>query len=182
MTKEVYKIHGMHCASCVATIERTLSKTEGVFSASVNFASESANIEFDENIVSPEILAKKVGDVGYHLEIDSSHFHKKEEEMYVDPHAHHTAAEHVGAIKEMKRKLIIGGFLSVLIFLGSFPQWFTFVPKILTSNWVLLALATPVQFWIGAQFFRGIKIIFKYRTADMDTLVAVGTLAAYFYI
>ena len=59
MKKETYKIHGMHCASCVATIECVLLKTVGVHSVSVNFAAESALIEFDENTVSNQILPKR---------------------------------------------------------------------------------------------------------------------------
>ncbi|MFH0804003.1 MAG: heavy metal translocating P-type ATPase [Candidatus Zambryskibacteria bacterium] len=179
MKKETYKIHGMHCASCVATIERVLSKNVGIRSASVNFATESALVEFDENVISPADFAKVVKEAGYHLDIKSESAEK--EELIADPHAHHTQAEHKGAIKEMKQKLIIGGILSVLIFLGSFPEWFSFVPKILNNNWIILLLTTPVQFWVGSQFYSGLRLLFKYRTADMNTLIAIGTLAAYFY-
>ena len=69
MKKETYKIKGMHCASCAGTIERVLLKTAGVRSASANFASESALIEFDGNIISESGLAKVVESVGYHLEV-----------------------------------------------------------------------------------------------------------------
>ncbi len=67
MKKETYKVEGMHCASCVATIERVLLKTAGVRSASANFASESALIEFDESVISESGLADVVDGVGYHL-------------------------------------------------------------------------------------------------------------------
>ena len=66
-TSKTYKVKGMHCASCVATIERVLSKTTGVHRASANFASESALIEFDENILSESELAETVKSVGYQL-------------------------------------------------------------------------------------------------------------------
>ena len=265
MKKETYKVHGMHCASCVATIERVLLKTAGVRSASANFASESALIEFDENIVSESELAKVVGSVGYHLEIgaeettapakavadrkeetitgknaeaisikvlgmDSPHcamvvqnaikklpgiknidvdFSNLRAKVVFDPSLSDTndifkvivdagykpikeegeaeevldkeKTEREKQIKIMKRKLIVGGALSFFIFLGSFPEWFSFVPQILNSNWMLLVLTTPVQFWIGSQFYSGLKLLFKYRTADMNTLIAIGTLAAYFY-
>ena len=70
----------MHCASCVLTIERALSKTAGVHSASVNFASESASIEFDENIISEQNLAGVVKSVGYHLDVGmNSHQHNHAE-------------------------------------------------------------------------------------------------------
>ena len=169
----------MHCASCVLTIERALSKMAGVHSVSVNFASETALIEFDEKIISPSNLAKIVNETGYHLEINSQ---TEKEKPAMGSHEHnHAEMEREDQIKEMKSKLIIGGVLSVFIFLGSFPEWFSFVPEILNNNWALLLLTTPVQFWVGWQFYSGLKLLIKYRTADMNTLIAIGTLAAYFY-
>ena len=71
MKKETYKIYNMHCASCVRTIEDVLAKTDGVKSASVNFATESALIEFDESKITPKEFAKVVESVGYTLGVDS---------------------------------------------------------------------------------------------------------------
>jgi len=178
----------MHCASCVAIIERVLLKTAGVHSAVVNIATESARIEFDENVISESDLAKIVESVGYHLMTnDSTAASKKEEVMNMPgmdmnaPQHNHMDMEREGQMKEMKLKLVVGGFLSVLIFLGSFPEWFSFMPKILNNNLVLLFLTTPVQFWVGSQFYSGLKLLIKYRTADMNTLISIGTLAAYVY-
>ncbi|KKW33662.1 MAG: Copper-transporting P-type ATPase [Parcubacteria group bacterium GW2011_GWB1_53_43] len=253
MKKETYKIRGMHCASCVATIEHVLGTTAGVHSASVNVASESALIEFEESIISEADLAKIVESVGYHLEIGA-----KEKEVVADNRTRtismkvvgmdspHCAMVVEGALKKlpgiknidvdfsnrratvvfdsslttsdaifkviadvgytpikeegeaeeildkekveqekqikiMKRKLVVGGILSAFIFLGSFPEWFSFMPQIFNNNWTLLLLTAPVQFWIGSQFYSGLKLLIKYRTADMNTLIAIGTLAAYFY-
>ena len=184
MKKETYKIHGIHCASCVATIEKALSKTAGVHSASVNFATESALIEFDESAVSEQNLADTVKSIGYHLEVGSSKKEENKKMLNMDmntPGHNHAQMEREDEIKEMKIKLVVGGVLSFFIFLGSFPEWFPFVPKILNNNWVLLLLTTPVQFWVGWQFYSGLKLLIKYRTADMNTLISVGTLAAYFY-
>src|SRR3989344_1222782 len=259
MKKETYKIQGMHCASCVATIERVLKKTEGVQSASVNFASESALVEFNENVVPESDLEKAVDGAGYKLiskntrvglakkneavvngsnttisikvlgmdsphcamvvegaikklpgikntDVDFSNLRAKvvfdpsfinvdkifqviidagykpvKEEGEAEDILDQEKIEREKQLKTLKRKLIIGGVLSIFIFLGSFPQWFTFVPEILNNNWVLLLLTTPVQFWVGWQFYSGLKLVVKYRTADMNTLIAIGTLAAYFY-
>src|SRR3989344_438215 len=166
MKKETYKIKGMHCASCAGTIERVLLKMAGVRSVSVNFASESALVEFDENIVSESDLVKAVESVGYELDIGIQE-------------------------KKLRSKLIVGGIFSVFIFLGSFPQltqaladWTPIYAEILrplSNYWVLLILATPVQLWVGWQFYAGLKLLVKYRTADMNTLIAIGTLAAHFY-
>src|SRR3989344_8788770 len=255
MKKETYKIYGMHCASCAGTIERVLLKSAGVRSSSVNFTSETALIEFDENSVTESDLAEAVESVGYHLE--TSHYEKKEAapadrntktisikvlgmdsphcamvvqsalkklsgvqntdidfsnqraKIVFDPKkltandifkvitdAGYKPIEEEGETEEiidkekterekqlkiLKTKLIIGGILSVFIFLGSFPEWFSFVPKILNDNLILLVLTTPVQFWIGWQFYSGLKLLVKDRTADMNTLISIGTLAAYFY-
>ena len=178
MKTNTYKIRGMHCASCIAIIERTLAKTTGVKAAIANFAAETVRIEFDENIVSESVLAKAVESVGYKLEVASE---KKSDMNMSYPQHNHMEMERENEIKEMKFKLIIGGILSVFIFLGSFPEWFPFMPKIFSNNWILLILTTPVQFWVGSQFYSGIRLLVRYRTADMNTLIAVGTLAAYFY-
>ncbi len=175
MKKETYKIHGMHCASCVAIIERALLKTAGVRSASVNFASESALIEFDENIISDLDLAKIVESAGYRLEVSVKGKNEAEETLDKEK------IERENQIKIMKRKLVAGGILSFFVFLGSFPEWFSFAPQVLNNHWILLILTAPVQFWIGSQFYSGLKLLIKYRIADMNTLIAIGTLTAYFY-
>ncbi|MDP3661584.1 MAG: heavy metal translocating P-type ATPase [bacterium] len=177
--KEIYKIRGMHCASCAGTIERALQKTAGVHSASVNSASESALVELNEEEVSEDILKSVVKDIGYELVTDGV------SKIKPSPGAHaqktHGSSHKHEMHNGIERKIIVGAILSVFIFLGSFPEWFSFVPEILQNYFVLLALTTPVQFWVGAQFYSGLKILFKYKTADMNTLIAVGTLAAYFY-
>ena len=81
----------------------------------------------------------------------------------------------------MRRKVFIGGVLSLAVFLGSFPEWFGFLPEFLNNYFVLFILTTPVQFWVGSQFYRGLLLLVKYRAADMNTLIAIGTLAAYIY-
>ena len=172
MKKEIFKIKGMHCASCAITIEKAVSGLRGVKTAQVNFATETLSVEFDEKIIPESSFFKAVESVGYKLE-------KNPVTGGVEDHSSHT--NHKEQVKSLKIKLIIGGILAVIIFLGSFPEWFSFVPKFLNNNWFLLILTTPVQFWVGWQFYSGLKLLIKYRTADMNTLIAIGTLSAYFY-
>ncbi|OGZ52969.1 MAG: copper-translocating P-type ATPase [Candidatus Ryanbacteria bacterium RIFCSPHIGHO2_12_FULL_47_12b] len=245
MTKKTFKISGMHCAGCVRKIELALTKTTGVHAASVNFATESALVEFDEQIVSEIDLAKAVESVGYRLDVaagetetlsikvigmDSPHcamivegalkkldgvkntdvdfanqrvkivfdssvlsvdtvfkvitdagYKPIKEEAGTEDLLDKEKIEREKQLSDLKRKLFVGGALSILIFFGSFPEWFSFMPKFLSNNWMLLLLTTPVQFWVGWQFYSGLKLLVKYRTADMNTLIAIGTLAAYFY-
>ncbi|MEK7208897.1 MAG: heavy metal translocating P-type ATPase [Patescibacteria group bacterium] len=182
-TTKTFKIKGMHCASCALTIEKAAAKMAGVKTAQVNFATETLLLEFDESQVTSKNLQVAVKAVGYELLIP--------EEI----EARKMTSHHGGTVnlleqekrdreKELavlKKRIIVGAVLSVIIFLGSFPEWFSFMPEILQRYLVLLILTTPVQFWVGARFYSGLKILFKYRTADMNTLIAIGTLAAYFY-
>src|SRR3989338_7355014 len=172
MKKEIFRIKGMHCASCAITIEKAASGLRGVKTAQVNFATETLSVEFDEKIIPESSFFKAVESVGYKLE-------KNPVTGGVEDHSSHT--NHKEQVKSLKIKLIIGGILAVIIFLGSFPEWFSFVPKFLNNNWFLLILTTPVQFWVGWQFYSGLKLLIKYHTADMNTLIAIGTLSAYFY-
>src|SRR3989344_7738504 len=172
MKKEIFKIKGMHCASCAITIEKAVSGLRGVKTAQVNVATETLSVEFDEKIIPESSFFKAVESVGYKLE-------KNPVTGGVEDHSSHT--NHKEQVKSLKIKLIIGGILAVIIFLGSFPEWFSFVPEFLNNNWFLLILTTPVQFWVGWQFYSGLKLLIKYRTADMNTLIAIGTLSAYFY-
>ncbi len=171
-TKRSFPIVGMHCASCAKLIERKLSKTPGVLNASVNYASESASIESDPS-VTDEQLAKSVEEAGY-----IAVFSKGDEVKSADDIKEE---EKKKELQNLKAKVIISSLLSALIFAGSFPEWFTLVPKILASPYTLLILTTPIQFWAGRQFYQATWSGLKNRTASMDTLIAIGTSAAYGY-
>jgi len=178
MVKGVFKIKGMHCASCAMNIQKAVLKLPGVKSAQVNFGSETALIEYDEDKANPKILAKAVSDVGYKLDIP-----EKEIPMGMKGHDHFAMEkqEKEKEISYLRRKVFIGGALSLVVFLGSFPEWFGFLPEFLNNYFILFLLTTPVQFWVGSRFYRGLLLLVKYRTADMNTLISIGTLAAYFY-
>ncbi len=84
-------------------------------------------------------------------------------------------------IRRLQRKVLLGAALSLPLMLGSFPAWFPWVPRLLTAHVVLFLLATPVHLWVGWQFHRGFWAALRHRTADMNTLVSVGTWAGYLY-
>src|SRR3989344_9487113 len=173
--KKSFPIVGMHCASCAKLIERKLTGTPGVLSASVNYGSEQASVDLDPT-VTDEQLAKSVEEAGYKAIIGQSIEDKgqrtpeeiKEEEKKKE-------------LKSLKNKVILSSILSALVFVGSFPEWFTFVPRFLTNPYALLLLSTPVQFWAGWGFYQATWSGLRNRTASMDTLIAIGTSAAFGY-
>ncbi|MFQ5653026.1 MAG: heavy metal translocating P-type ATPase, partial [bacterium] len=169
--KVILPISGMSCASCVQKIETALQRTPGVVSVGVNFATEKATVTYLSSQVSIRDLKKVVRDAGYEvLEIEEGADVMDREKIAREKE-----------IRTLRTRLIIGAALSLPIFLGSFTEWLTWVPKILSNFWVMLVLTTPVQFWVGWQFYRGFWAALKHKTADMNTLIAVGTSAAYLY-
>lgn len=176
MSKQIYKISGMHCASCALNIEKALKLTGGVNSASVNFANEKLLVEFNESKVDEKDIEKAVSSVGEY-KIQKTKGRKMSDMQEHD----HLADLEKKEIAQLKRKLIIGGFLAILIFMGSMESLFPFTPALLRNHLVLFILATPVQFWVGRQFFGGLKLLFKYHRADMNTLISVGSLSAYLF-
>ncbi len=161
MTKISFPILGMHCASCAKLIEKKLNKTSGVISSSVNYASEIATVEV-ENSAKDEDIKKAVEDVGYKIGINVEEEKKKE-------------------LQNLKLKVIISSILSFFVFIGSFPEWFSFIPGFLSNPLALLLLSAPVQFWAGRQFYQASWSGLKNRAASMDTLIVIGTSAAYGY-
>lgn len=163
MSKKItFSIAGMHCASCAKLIERSISKIPGVLNASVNYGSESAVVSTDGNIAEKE-LAKAVENVGYKAISSDSNTLIDEEKLK--------------EYKNLKVKVIVSSILSTIVFVGSFPEWF----GIRMEEIMLLVLSTPVLFWAGKDFYLATWSGLKNRTASMDTLIVIGTIAAYFY-
>ncbi|MFP4081494.1 MAG: heavy metal translocating P-type ATPase [Candidatus Aminicenantes bacterium] len=164
-------IQGMQCASCVQNIEKALLQMRGVTKAAVNLATEKAKVEYIPSETSLAEIKKTIQQTGYKvLEIPP-------EEEWEDVESIVREREY----KRLKRKFFIGVFLAAVIFSGSSPHWFPWIPDFLNNFFVLWAVATPVQFWIGWQFYKGAWGAFQHRNADMNTLIAVGTSAAYVY-
>ena len=162
-------ITGMTCASCSSRIEKVLNKQQGVREASVNLALERATIEYNAEVQSPAQLIQKIEQIGFGARVH--------EEQSVD---HRQLA-----IKKQQQKLIVSAILSLPL-LWTMVGHFSFtsfldVPDILMNPWVQMALATPVQFIIGWQFYVGAYKSLRNKSANMDVLVAMGTSAAYFY-
>ena len=166
------KVLGMDSPHCAMIVENAFKTLSGIKNTDIDFSNQRAKVVFDPKKLTKEEIFKVITDAGYK---------PIEEEGEAEEVLDKEKIERENQIKILKRKLIVGGALSVFIFLGSFPEWFSFVPKILSNYWTLLILTTPVQFWVGWQFYSGLKLLVKYRTADMNTLIAIGTLAAYFY-
>ncbi len=235
MRKELC-ISGMHCASCANTIEKSLKKVKGVSSASVNFASEKATVEFDEKIISLSNIESAVEKAGYTvirkdgagvlslkiIGMDNPHCvgtvdsalgtlsgiiskqlsvnekaviqyepakisvekiketiksagYEPLEETILDKEKEVREAE----IKKVRNLFLVGLILSIPVFVLSFPEWFMI--DFVDRGFVLLLLTIPVQFFVGWRFYKGTFIALKAKTANMDTLIAIGTTAAFMY-
>jgi Cu+-exporting ATPase len=169
--KTEFDITGMTCAACSARIEKGLNKLDGIMLANVNLALEKATVEYNSAVLSPNDIIKKVENLGYGALV------KEEAKAAVD----HRQIE----IERQTGKFIFSAILSLpllwtMVAHFSFTS-FIWVPKMFMNPWVQLALATPVQFFIGKQFYIGAYKALKNKSANMDVLVALGTSAAYFY-
>jgi len=164
-------IGGISCASCVAAIEHALRKTPGVVSTTVNFATNAATVEFAPASATVADLRRAVREAGYEpLEgVDGAS----------SPDYEKAARER--DLRVLKRKLITGILLAAPVVLGAMHHWFPWAPSVLRNFWVQLVLTTPVQFWVGAQFYRGAWAALTHKSSDMNTLIVVGTSAAYFF-
>lgn len=166
-----FDIAGMTCSACANRIERRVNKMEGVESANVNFALENISVVYDEGAVQPEDMMAVVKKLGFELLPKQSEAekltHKQDE------------------IKQQTRKFIFSAILTLPLLWTMVAHFsflsFIYLPDIFMNPWFQLALATPVQFIIGAQFYKGAYTSLKNKSANMDVLVALGTSAAYFY-
>lgn len=166
--KKSFSIKGMHCASCVRVTERALKKTPGVKDAVVNLATTKATVTYEKDNCTEEQLAASIAKTGYTLELEE----KTEEVIQADKKKE---------LKNLQYKVMVSLGLGFLILWGSFPGLINTAPWFLKNFWLQLLLATPVQFWAGSEFYRATIPALKHRTANMDTLVALGTTVAYLY-
>ena len=168
--KKTFSIKGMHCASCVMILEESLKKVDGVSQATVNLATEKATVTYDPSKVTDEKLSSAVSNVGYQALITEEMRTENDEQK-----------EKQRELRDLRRKVSVSLVFGGLILWGGFPGLMKTAPMFLQNFWVQLILATPVQFWAGFGFYRATISALKHRTANMDTLVAIGTTVAYAY-
>jgi P-type Cu+ transporter len=167
MKKTNLKISGMTCASCATIINKALNKETGVKSANVNFSTEKATIEFNSKITDEQKLIKTIKSKGYSGHVIIGTDFKKEEKKTKDE------------LKKLRNKVILSAIFAIPAFiLGMF---FMKTPLFAFQDYVMWILATPIQFYIGWQFYQGSWMALKNKSANMDSLIALGTSAAYFY-
>ncbi|OIP57974.1 MAG: copper-translocating P-type ATPase [Candidatus Levybacteria bacterium CG_4_10_14_0_2_um_filter_36_16] len=166
--KKTYSLKGMHCASCVRVIERALKKVDGVLDANVNYASEKAIVTIEERVKDDDIL-NSVSSVGYQALLANNTSDEEENK------------EKQKDLVSLRNKVAVSLFFGAIITWGSFPGLSNYAPDLFKNFFFQLLLATPVQFWAGLAFYKATIPALKNRTANMDTLVAIGTSVAYFY-
>ncbi|MDJ0742978.1 MAG: heavy metal translocating P-type ATPase [Xenococcaceae cyanobacterium MO_167.B27] len=167
------RLKGMSCASCASSIEQAIQEVSGVTKCNVNFALSQATVTYNPQKTNLTRIQEAVTEAGYAAVAESEQEEDAEKKARV--------AEQ----KEITRKVIVGSIISGLLIIGVLPMMtgleLSWVPAWLQNFWVQFILVTPVQFWVGKAFFVGGWKAFKRHSANMDTLVALGTAVAYFY-
>ncbi|OFX20672.1 MAG: copper-translocating P-type ATPase [Bacteroidetes bacterium GWA2_31_9b] len=164
-TKETYKVDGMSCASCAMSVETMLSSLEGIKTAHVNYANSSVWVEYDPEKVSSSQMQKSISSIGYSLLIEL----KEDDLLQID------------LSEKMKlRKARNKAFYSILF---SLPVFFIamFYHTMSYANWIMLIFTLPVILWFGRDFFIIALKQTLHKSANMDTLVAIGTGSAFIY-
>lgn len=194
---QTYKVKGMHCASCSSIIEKTFKKTEGVHSAEVNYGTETAKVSFDEQKTNPHELSKKIEKLGYSLILptgDHSAMSAAEMGMSPDEHAAHlgikqSKEEKLKEVAEMRTKVLSAIPLTIFsIFVMGWDILAQFkAVSAMPFAWseffhhLLPLMATYMLFVVGKPYLLGMYRFFRYGKANMDTLIGIGTTAAYIY-
>ncbi len=171
--RATFILDGMHCSSCAGLIERSLKKTDGVKEVNVNFATEKARVVFDDQIISEKEIVASIKKTGYGASLADK----------ADPEE-----ERLRRTKEMngnRNKFLVGLAFSLPMVYFMLLDFFGFMPfRAALLPWVgmiSLILTLPVQFVIGAGFYKGMWSSLKMKTFNMDSLIAIGTSTAFFY-
>ena len=173
-------IGGMHCASCVVTIEEALKATPGVLAASVNLATQQAHIEYVPGLVDRKGLARAIEQAGYRVRAES---------VPAETALDRTEQDRAKEYSSLLRKFWFAALVSLPVIVFSYPQFFPglrdWLPpesSALRIAWAFLGVLTlPVMFWAGSHYFTGMWQALKHRQANMYTLIAIGVAAAWLY-
>ncbi|MFN6478314.1 heavy metal translocating P-type ATPase [Nostoc sp. DedQUE07] len=171
------KLRGMSCAACANNIEKAIRSVSGVIDCNVNFGAEQATIKYDRSLANLEKIQGAIAAAGY------SSYSLQEELLTEEDDAE--IASRQALQRQLSLKVVVGGVISIFLFLGSLPMMtglnLPLIPSFLQNPWIQLLLTTPVVFWCGGSFYRNGWKSLKRHTATMDTLIALGTSAAYLY-
>ncbi len=172
------KLRGMSCAACASNIEQAIRSVPGVLECSVNFGAEQASITYDREQTDLGEIQEAVSEAGY------SSFSLQEQEMVTGEDDEEKTAR-MAEQRTLTRKVWVGGIISTILMIGGLPAMtglhIPLIPPWLHNFWLQAILTAPVMFWCGQQFFVNGWKAFKRHNATMDTLIALGTAAAYFY-
>src|SRR3990172_3395099 len=165
-------VGGMTCASCVARVEKALKKVPGVSDASVNLASEKATVAFDPASTEVASLLDAIEAAGYELRERAEEAEDRGE------------LERAAYQRELKLKWVVAGIVGFGLMLAGYWREFDLTRDLVPVQTMLTAMflvALPMQTWAGSQFYVGMWKTLRHRTADMNTLIALGTSAAFIY-
>jgi Cu+-exporting ATPase len=165
-------IEGMSCASCVAKIEHGLSEVPGVLHASVNLATEKATVEYQPGVADLATIRDAIRGLGYTPVVPAAH----ETETPASKEARKQAA-----YRALRARFWFAAALTVPVMILGMSEHLRLPISQPVSFWLQLLLTTPIQFWAGWQFYKGAWAVARHGTTDMNTLIAVGTTAAYGY-
>ncbi|MCX6807858.1 MAG: heavy metal translocating P-type ATPase [Patescibacteria group bacterium] len=185
MIKESFAVRGMHCASCSVIIKNTLEKLSGIKNCDVNFATEKVVISYDPEIVSIDLMNAEIVKLGYSFLPNE----KKSESINNHSGASQSKEEKLAELEKMKSKVAFALPITLLMFVlmmwEAAARTFAFVPNLPIPmqlfNTIVFLLSAVVLFWIGQPFIQGVLNFVKYRVANMDTLIGIGTLTAFIY-
>ncbi len=170
------KLRGMSCASCARSIEKAINNVPGVTNSNVNFGIEQATITYNPKKTNLDIIQKAIAEAGYSSSPQKDIISGEDE-------AENAIAQ--AQSKQLQRKVVVGAVISTILVVGSLPAMtglhIPIIPAWLHNYWLQLVLTAPVQFWCGNSFYVGSWKALKRHAATMDTLIALGTSAAYFY-
>ena len=172
------QLRGMSCAACASAIEKAIQAVAGVHTASVNFAAEQATVHFDAQQTNLQAIQQAVTAAGYVAEPIASG-----QGLRADQSPAEIARQ--AEQKRLVRKVILGSVVSTFLMVGGLPTMtglsLPWIPRWLHSSWLQLVLTSPVMVWCGQSFFYGGWKALQRGSADMNSLVALGTGAAFLY-